>query len=299
MEEDVFDKREYTGLSSGSIDKLVDNLAKNYVQDKEAEFGGLSPDEFKKLVLNNWSGPDSPVVFNYDLPEEEAGEVQIVKNADTFLQIAQEKEGLKVSEDGMIELETVYDLMEEMDFGPHTITNPSEIRDVGDETEARPLHILRVVLEVAELLQADGGFFRPTERGESFMEAGKKVDLLEHLFVTYFRVFNLAYYTRGGELAEIQGLFPYSLYMMDQIESEGEWINRKELVNELIPPPLKEGSDEKRLEFLAVIYSGRVLDPLTKFGLLEARGFGEEGLFQINSEYHKMDLFDRFISFNV
>jgi len=299
LEEDVFDKREYTGLSSGSITKLVENMANNYVPGKEEEFGGLSPDEFERLILNDWSGPESPVLFVGDIQESRVNEVRFVKNAKILLNAAREQGGLPSSEDGNIELDTVYSLINEMDFSSANLETPCEAKDVQDETEARPLHILRVVLEVAELLERKDGPFCPTARGEELLQSGKAGELMEHLFVTYFRVFNIAYYTRGGELAEIQGLFPYSLYRLSQLEPEGEWINRKEMVGRLIPPPLKKGSDEKRLEFLTAIFTGRILDPLAKFDLLEARGFGVEGFFEMNSDYRKSNLFDEFIQFNL
>ena len=299
MEEDVFDKREYTGLSQGSITRLVENMANNYVPGKEEEFGGLSPEEFERLILNDWSGPESPVLFEGDMSESRVNEVRFVHNARILLSKAREEGGLPSSEDGNIELDMVYSLINEMNFGSGNLETPCEVKDVQGETEARPLHILRVVLEVAELLEREDGRFCPTPKGEELLKPGKAGELMEHLFVTYFRVFNIAYYTRGGELAEIQGLFPYSLYRLSQLEPEGEWINRRDMVERSIPPPLKQGSDEKRLEFLTAIFTGRILDPLAKFDLLEARGFGVEGFFEMNSDYRKSELFDKFIQFTL
>ncbi len=234
-------------------------------------------------------------MFNTDIEESELDEVNFLNNSEILLESALTEGGLDASPEGNIGMGSVRNLLNRMQFGPGTL----EIEDVAEETEARPLHILRVVLEVAKKNKKEKDSFRITSRGEDFLNEKSAGELLEHLFVTYFRVFNLAYFTRGGELAEIQGLFPYSLYKLGWMEDCEEWMERKDLVSSLVPPPMKEGSDEKRMEFLTIVYAGRVLEPLVKFALLDARGYGEPGIFQVNLDYRKTDFFDKFIEFRV
>lgn len=299
MDEDVFDKREYTGLGSGNLEELVEEVLDERFENDGDEIDGLSPEGFRKLVLTEWSDSDNPIKLNTSILEGRAAEVRFVENARILLETTLHESGINATEDGNMELDTVYVLLDKMDFGPASLDSPCEIQDVLDETEARPLHVLRVVLQVAGFLEKKEGAFHTTERGEEALDLRKSAEVMKRLFVTYFREFNLAYFTRGGELPEIQALFPWSLYRLDQLDSAEGWMDRESFVELIAPPPLMDTDDEKRMELFTVLFSSRVLNPLAKFDLLDTRGFGVQGVFQINSEYHKTSLFDRFMDFSL
>ncbi len=150
---------------------------------------------------------------------------------------------------------------------------------------------------IGNLLERTGNAFNITSQAGSLLEPGKAGEFMKHLFLTYFRDFNIAYFTRGREWPGIQDTLPYILYQLKMLD-EG-WHERKTLIDQLILPSIREKAEEQGEDLLWMDYSIKVLRPLVKFNLLKIRRVGGGKHYEKNVEYRKSSLFDRFMEFDL
>lgn len=296
MLEDLFDEGEFDDVESREqLEEAVQKRMNEYNRTPQEELGGLSPEQMHKLLHADWPGPNSPVKVYEDLPESEVNQVRFLKNSRTLLDTARE-EGLPATNAGNFKRVVVSDFLEKMEFDPERVEDIHKMNKTINEADVPPLHILRPVLEVGDFLKLSGGSFSPTSKATNLLQPGRTGEFMKELFLTYFKDFNIAYFTRGKEWKEIQDTITYTFYQLSKYDED--WHLKSEFIEPLIIHTIKKLADEDDWPSLDYYYSARVLKPLKKFELVESRLVGEGKPHEKDKQYRKTSLFNRFIEFN-
>lgn len=297
MLDELFEEGEFDDIESEEeLEKAVEEKMEDYNRSPQELLGGLAPYQVAELLYTDWPGPDSPITVHDNLPDSEANDVRFVHNARILLETAREENGLPATNAGNFKRVVVSDFLERMELDPARVEHIYEMNKVINEQDVPPLHILRVVLEVGDFLEKSSGNFRPTSKAISLLRPGRASGFLKELFLTYFKEFNIAYFSRGKDWTEMQDTITYTFYQLSTYD-EG-WHPRSEFIEPLIIHKIKKLADEDDWPSLDYYYSSRVLKPLKKFELVESKSFGEQHYYKKDTHYRKTPLFDRFMEFN-
>jgi len=298
MLDDFFEEDEFDHIESEEeLEEAVQEKMEEYNRRPQELLGGLAPLEMGRLLYTDWPGPESPVTVHDNLSDSEANDVQFVHNARILLETAREEDGLPATNAGNFKRVVVSDFLERMEFDPDRVEDIYEMNKVINEQNVPSLHILRVVLKVGDFLELSGSSFQPTSKAISMLRPGRAADFLKELFLTYFKEFNISYFSRGKDWKEIQDTITYTLYQLSKFDKN--WHGKWEFIEPLIIHVIKTKAEEENDDSLDYYYSSRVLKPLEKFELIESRLVGEGEFYEKDEEYRKTTFYDRLIEFDI
>ena len=185
----------------------------------QAELGGLAPAQLTRLLRSDWVDPDGAVRIRADLTADDVAHARLLDHARTLLELAIERGKLRATQAGNLKLDIVHELRERMRFDDDEVAELRSANRRITEQDARPLHQIRVVCDLAGLLRRRGNYFEPTQQARSLIEPAAAGELFALLFRTWFRKFNMEYGTRV-EWPELQYQIAYTLYRLPFIASD-------------------------------------------------------------------------------
>jgi hypothetical protein len=277
----------------------------------QAELGGLTPEEMFELLNGDWE-TTGPLRLNADLPLPDLLGSAFLKNGRHVLSAAAERNGIRATAAGNLNRQFVATLLDPDAWPGSYVQEVIEHSKVVNEADLWPLHILRVVLEVAGLLTRRADAFRATRGGRELLDDARAGALQARLFRTFFRAFNLAYLSRYGadEADPIQRFVAFCLLRLTTVGSG--WHPAHELAPQLLPSdalahderpvdPERQPRDQYERDIVAACsyptVRYHVLRPLEWFGLLQGRDRpGPLPAFPFQ-DVRRTPLFDRFIHF--
>ena len=263
------------------------------------ELGGLSPMQFTRLVTDDWEGPDV-VRLNPDISLEELGGAVLFRQTRILLDAIEEADGVKATVKGYLPRVFVRRMVESMDLPAWMREGPDGREAVLNEGDVHPVHIARVVAELAGLIRKVKGQFKITKKNRWLHGDDAAGRLFSLLFKTFFRRFNLAYLDRLSDSPMVQEMAAYYLFRLSRFGEN--WMLLRSVMDEIMLPwalPEDEGP-YRHLKEDALLHH-RLIAPLESFGLLEKRnipGNGRTDWFNL-LEIRKTPLFDRFITFSL
>jgi hypothetical protein len=170
-----------------------------------------------------------------------------------------------------------------------------------NEQEVWPLHVLRLLLEMAGLVRRRKGVFRLTKEGARLRADEQASELYARLFLAHFRRLNLAYLDRSSaEAASLQTTIAYSLFRF--AKAGRAWRTPRELVERLLLPQVKQEIPAGEfIDMQAHVVEARILQPLASFGLAEQKRPAKRhaSLSGEPDRYRKTSLYDRFLEFRI
>jgi hypothetical protein len=277
--------------------EAFDDKRNEYNRTPREELGGLSPEQTYDLLHTDWTEPGGVFSLNDSLMDIEARAVRFVKNSIKFLEQVREKNGLPTTNAGNLKRKAVSRFMEILEFDEDRLEDIREYNEVINESDVVRLHILRVVLEVGDLLTEKNGAFTATTKAEDFLDSDNPSEFMVYLFETYFKNFNISYYSRGREWPEIQNTLPFTFYQLSEFDSE--WKDENEILDRVTLPVIEEKAEEIDEQFLSLHYSTRVFRPLIRFNLLEKRKIESDTSPVEQTQYRKHSLMDKFFDFDL
>ncbi len=291
--------QEHDFQSLEEANEQLERLSMEYNKRPDAELGGLSPLQVRRLIYGDWGSSGSAVRLEEQLPFAQLQAAPILLNARVMFEALVESDGTKATAAGNLNRKFVLQMVESMHLPSWFVNMLRRFHKVLNESDVLPLHTLRIVLEIARLIRRSKGSFRVTRKGKSFMPEAAAGALYALLFRTYFREFNLAYMDRMLECPAVQGTIAFSLFILGQ-EAE-DWRSLDELIPMLFLPAVKAEFPADRLDdYDKWIATSRILRPLQRFGLVEFESLEEEGgFYQVLKRVRKTELFDRFLSFDL
>jgi hypothetical protein len=264
----------------------------------QKEMGNLSPDQVRRLLADDWTGPGGVLRLNSTLTLADLEGSQMLHNARVFLAYLHEQGALRATATGNLPRAAVKTFIDSMRWRATYIEELLRYSKVINERDAYPLHVLRVVLDLAGLIKKQKGRFSLTRQGAAMMAEERAGALFVLLFRTHFRTLNLGYLDRLPALPDFQQTIAYPLFRLG-IEAE-TWKLPEELADRVVLPFLRAQLPEDDYgDRLAHIVETRVLSPLEGFGLIESREHPKKGRIYPDQAYRKTRLYDRFLRFNL
>ena len=296
--QEMIKDREFDSIDE--INEYLTGIMKEYNREPAPDMGGLSPSEVSKLVYSDWEDERSAITFNRNLSLAELKKARIFQNARTLLQNVLESNGVKATDRGNLNRKFVLNMVDAMEWPPEYVDNLWRYNKVLNEADVTPLHVLRVILELAGLLRFAKEVFKITNKGTILLEESNAGELYTLLFTTHFRKFNLSCLDRMPECPALQDTIAFSFYMLGRHGKQ--WKKETALAPLLLLPVAKTQMSRSDMHFgeseLSWPAFSRILRPLESFGLLERWEY-KKGMLLDNVKARKTGLFDRFIKFDL
>ena len=184
------------------------------------DLSGLSPAQMAALLAGDW-GSRGPLrlVTHLSLAELD-GSIQLV-NTRRLLEALVEAGAVRLTPKGNLPRAFVAVLLDRFWWPERYLEDVRAVCKVINEGDVWPLHVTRVVLQLAGLVRRRGGALRATPEGRHLLAEERAGELFALLFRTYFRRLNLAYVTWLDEAPEIQQMVPYALWVVSQLDVSG------------------------------------------------------------------------------
>jgi hypothetical protein len=259
---------------------------------------GLNPAQFGALITDELDG-QGVIKFNRDLAFEELTGSSLLVNARIFLNEVSKSGGIKATTQGNLPRKFVMQMVEAMVWPEGYVEDLWQFNKVLNEIDVYPLHVIRVLLELAGLIHKVKGSFRVKAKYKQLIEDVSVGELYALLFQTHFQKFNLAYLDRVRGVPIFQHMIDYPLFVL--LKLDDDWHLPEELAPSLLlPQVVAELPDTPDSEHGVWLVINRLIKPLVSFGLLETREMRSEGKLAsfMGYEVRKSRLFGRFINFD-
>ncbi len=266
------------------------------------DLSGLSPAQLAAVLADDWEsrGP-LRLVTGLSLAELD-GSIQLV-NTRRLIEALVEAKAVRRTPKGNLPRAFVAVLLDRFRWPERYLEDVRAACKVINEEDVWPLHVTRVVLQLAGLVRRRGGALRVTPAARRLLAEERAGELFALLFRTYFRRLNLAYVTWLDEAPEIQQMVPYALWVVSQLDDQ--WWLPDELAERLLPPGVHRGVAQRRPKWdgypLSPTYLAvrQLVEPFADFGLLETRPHEvEPPKVSLHHEFRKTPLCDRFLRFD-
>jgi hypothetical protein len=231
------------------------------------------------------------------LPQEKIDSSLFLHNARIFLHYLEQEGKLPGTPAGNLKRKDVAELIDRCRWPDGYILRNKEVNKVINEADIWLLHTIRVLLELAGLIQFRNNAFHLTQKPIKLLDENNAGRLYYRLFYTYFKEMNMGYIANREELWGLQDTISYTLYRLEL--TDNEWKSIEDTKTEILSPIV---SDQMELEGRSnsIIYT-YLIKPLAFFGLLETRISKEKSdtPFALPDEFRKRPLFAEFLSFDV
>ncbi|MGH7673421.1 MAG: hypothetical protein ACREMC_11040 [Gemmatimonadales bacterium] len=272
-----------------------------YNAQPQTDLSGLSPIQMRELLAGDWESR-GPLRLNADLAPAELDASIFLVNARRFVEALLEAGAVRLTEKGYLPHAFVAVLLDRFRWPGPYLEEVRAVCRVINEADVRPLHITRVVLEIARLVRRRSGAIRVTREGRRLVAEEHVGELFALLFRTYFRGFNLSYVDSLDDASDIQYVVPYALWVVSQLDDR--WWPPDALAKRVLPPGVHRAVAQERPDWQGVPLTAtylamrRLLDPFADFGVLEARPQAVEPP-QVSAwnEFRKGSLCDRLLRF--
>ncbi len=263
------------------------------------ELLGFTPLQVQRLLSDDWSG-DGAVRMDTELPLAALERARRFRNARSFLALLEEHDGLKATQAGNLSRAAVATLLDRLDWPAGYVEDIHRHNKVVNEHDARAVHLLRVLLDVAGLIRRRKGSFRITREGRAALPPERAGELFALLFRAWFRTLNLAYLDMLPEATGFQETVAFTLFRFGQVA--GDWRESGDLAREAVLPTILDEipralDTDDGFDRLPAMLASRVLNPLVELGLAEVREEPGPTTRSPRRFYRKSDLFDRFLEF--
>jgi hypothetical protein len=263
-------------LQSGELQTMdelqawVGTQTEGYNAAPQPELSGLSPAQAQSLLEGDWKG-DGPLRITENLSLDQLVGVLMLTNARILLQAAIDRDGLPATEAGNLRRVVVTEMLDRMTWPDGYAERVRQANKTINEHDVWPLHILRVVLDVAGLLRRRKGQFKVTRDGRRLAKEPNAGTLLTHLFRAYYRNFNLAYGDQDADAPQLQYVVPLLLWRIG-VEARS-WVDPEALAEQVLPDSLRSDPEDPPMSSDRGVTRcrRRVVEPLVRFGLLQER----------------------------
>jgi hypothetical protein len=262
----------------------------------------LDFDEFKVFLYHlgsaDWNKPDGPIRLSSLLKLEDLAKADFFQNTRIFLQALDKSGGAPTTATGNLTRMYVAPFLDQLILSDPYRKSLRSVCKVINETDLWPLHLVRIVCECGKLVVRRNKKFQLTPLGRSLLPDDQAGALYRHLFIAYFRKFDLHYDYHIRDVPSIQPSMAIILWRLKCVTEKSHPVKglaqqillpavHMELLQAMTSPYDKEES----------ILCGYVLNPLSEFDLVCAQrnsdvfGIGDDDTIVLSPLWHQ------FISF--
>ena len=250
----------------------------------------------RRLLVAEWESPANPLRLCSDLTPADLADATIFQNTRRFIAALAEAGGTAATATGNLNRVFVRQMFDRLILSRRFRESTLRFSKVLNEPDVWPLHIVRVVSELAGLVTHRKKRFQVTRAGRELLPEAQAGALFHKLFLTYFRKFDLQYDFHLRAVPGIQQTLAAILWRLDNVA--GDWTPVHGLAGHILLPGVLDQlrstmvSEHESEEW---ILGGYVLKPLVEFGLLERRPPTEWTVFEKEHEIRLSPLWERFI----
>jgi hypothetical protein len=252
-----------------ALNRAMEQRTGGYNVALQGELGGLSPIQIRRLLSSDWEDPDGAVQLRRDLPFEEIAHVEFLSRARALLGFAIERGPMDATQAGNLKLAVVNDLIDHLQLADQFAGMRGRGKRITEQ-DVWPLHIARVICDLAGLLHRRSQRFHVTRKGRKLADPEHAAELYALLFRTWFRKFNTQY---GGGLdwPGLQQQLAFTLYHLP--DAAAEWRSAADLLPDVVLPFVLDEAPRGSLEWplAPIAFARAVLHPLADLGLVEVR----------------------------
>ena len=267
-----------------------------YLNTPTPEFRGLTINNVRELCEKGWWGTE-PLIGLDLLAAAELANARFVGNMRLFLNRLAQEGGASLTPKGNLKRDFVGRMLDEISLEDGYRESIREFNKVINETDVWPLHLLRLVAEMAKLTYKKKSRLGLTAKARPLIAEPGSGELTVLLFDTYFTRLNMAYSDRlPDDQNTVQELIPYILYQLSRLEAGKEY-PLKDLPGLLLPPSVVAVLGARSAYVDAEDYLWyRIVRPLAEFDLTTIRR--ERASKPVGPDKRfatKTDLFNRFL----
>lgn len=262
---------------------------------KPSKTHNLTPNQTYSLQYAIWDNRAYSLKFNTQLSVNEVNTSIFFRNTRLFLNKLLESKDKNTSTDkGNLNRAFVKVIFEEMELDEKDRISIKEYNKVINEEDVFPLHIIKIICELAGLINKRAKKIIVTEKYKNLLSDEKAGHLYYLLFETYFKKFNLGYQDRFPKLYCIQETFDFTLHRIGQVCDDYQTM--KKLFDKIFLRKVKKEMRKTRTMMSGTehLLEVRLIRPLVKFGLLDVIK-KKEGHFSRVEKVKKSELFGRFV----
>jgi hypothetical protein len=255
----------------------------------------LTPSGIAGLLARPNGGPPETIRLGSNLDATSAAGMPLLATLSLMLARAQASGGLTLTATHALsraDTRALFDALVWPDYDKEEVLAVNKVLNEGD---VMPVEVTRLIAQAAKLLRRRECKLVATKRGQEFASGSSAVEAFRRLFALIFWQIDL------GSLDRV----PVERWPQDHVGlvlwclsvAARDWSS----VGELLPvcTVLDAAAEGSAADHLAFAFEGRILRPLTWFGLLETRRVGEPGTFawRYVREYRTAPLFNRALAF--
>jgi hypothetical protein len=220
-------------------------------------------------MSSDWEDPDGAVQLRRDLPLDDVAHVAFLERARALLHFVIERGPMDATQAGYIRPAIVNDLIDHLGLTDRFATMRASSKRITEQ-DVWPLHIARVICELAGLLHCRSRRYDITPEGRRLADSARAGELYALLFRTWFREFNTDYVS-DLQWPGLQEQVAFTLYRLPA--AAADWRTSAELLPTVVLPFTLTTAPTGVPEFplAPVAFVSAVLHPLVDFGLLETR----------------------------
>lgn len=272
-----------------------------YDQDGE-QTGGLPPNRIEEMLTCDWLNPGSPVTLNGDLPLHKLENINFFNNSRQFLLILNEDNAFPLTRSNLMKRKVVRRLIGQTQWDDDYLEEIRRHKKNLDETDVWLLHGIRVLLEMADIVEQVENELRLNTKMLHLLNEENAGQLYRQLFSTYFKDMNLGYLGSTFELPYLQYSIPFILYKLQKLAKK--WVPIEELLPDILlfSVALELNFDDDFGNSLATdLLHSDLFAALERFGLLERRktfSAASNDPFSFPDELQTTPLFTNFVEFS-
>jgi len=273
-----------------------------YVNQRNAQadpaLGGLSPNQVDPLVNLPWDYPEHPMQLNEGLSLSVLNAVPFLINARRFLSDLMQETLPNVTATGNLNRRFVGQMLARLDLEPGLADQIQKVCKVINEPDVFPLHVLRLVCDVAGLIRVRSKGYRVVKKHQSLLQETCAGQLYARLFKAYFTQFNLGFCDSFPDCPAVQTCIPFTLVQLAR--RAARWQDLTAISHDLLLPMAREEMQQSHRSIYdddLLFIELRVLTHLEIFGLIECERAQKEEYVTRVSRVRTTRLFDQFISF--
>jgi hypothetical protein len=261
--------------------------------------GRLTFDVFlSRLLRADWESAASPMQFSSSLTLSDLAEAPFLHDTRVFLVALAAEEGTPATATGNLTRAFVGRLFDLITLSPTHRDSIRQVCNVINEQDLWPLHLARVVAQLAGLVALRKKRFQITRAGRELLPDDQAGALYRRLFLAYFRRFDLHYDFHLRAVPLIQQSMAVILWRLDTVARNFTPV--RGLARQILMPQVFEQLHTAMAfphDTEEWILGGYVLEPLFDLGLLDRKCRGEVRIVKEHDEVRTSALWRKFISF--
>lgn len=301
--EDIFED-EFFDLFEDEIYSPFDNFEYfiNPYDPDGKQTGGPSSAVIEEMLVSDWNKPEAPIFLRGDLPKPEVEKSYFFYNARQFLLTLKEDETFSLTRTDFLKRKVVRRLLKKTHWPENYIEEITRFKNNPDESDIWLLHGIRVLLDLAGLIDQEADKYRLNENMLHLLDDANAGQLYRLLFSTYYNEMNLGYLGSTFELPHLQYSIPFILFKLRKLAKN--WISLEDLLPEILLYSVNLELQFEDLDNTGLAYDllyHDLFSSLERFALIETRRVtnspGES--FPFPDQVKITPLFEKFIVLNV